>query len=257
MNKISLKTRIIRLFQWIPFTWNTVFFTVIFWFLFNKFHQPITKENINDQQLPFIRLMSMFIMVMFIALAALSVLSALATWIYFLVLRNDKKSALEVHFTLEQKGQKQQQFLQASLPKVFRPILGFIKARLEYDNAQLTDKFALLSSHRKKNSLLRNAIAGKSRIELPDIKEYQIKGGVLFFEDLFQIISLPVTQQVAGNFYQSPKRMPETIEDVSPKETDSMDIRIEQLRKVEGDLLHYKDFESGDDCKKNSVESVC
>lgn len=246
----QLKKRILIYTQWIPFTWNTVFFAAIAWIAYKILYQPITKENAIDAQLPFVNLMGAFVAWLVLGLILISILSTIATYLYFLWLRKNKKTALEIHFYTEEKGKRKRQFLEASLAFVFRPILGFVKGRLYYDDGQLTDKFGLLSSRLKKNSLLRDAIVGKSRIELPDIKEYQIRGGILFFEDLFQIISLPVRQAVAGTFYQSPDHMPETIAEVSPKQTNSMDIRIEQLRKVEGDLLHYKSFESGDDVRR-------
>ncbi len=250
MNKKSWKTKIRSLFQWIPFTWNSVFFALIAWIAYKILYQPINKENATDAQLPFVNLMASFVAWLVLGLILISLLSTVASYLYFLWLRKNQKSSLQIHFYTEEKGDRKRQFLEAGLPYVIRPILGFVKARLYYDDGQLTDKFGLLSARLKKNSLLRDAIVGKSRIELPDIKEYQIRGGILFFEDLFQIISLPVRQHAGGTFYQAPDHMPETIADVSPRQTNTMDIRIEQLRKVEGDLLHYKDFESGDDVRR-------
>jgi hypothetical protein len=39
-------------------------------------------------------------------------------------------------------------------------------------------------------------------------------------------------------------------EEVYPKKTENLDVRIEQLRRVEGEYLNYKDFESGDDVRR-------
>lgn len=246
----QLKNRIRIYAQWIPFTWNTLIFAIICWALFRFLHQPITKENASDAQLPFVRLMGAFVAWLFIGLVLLSVLSSLVAWLHFLWLRQKNKSSLQVHFYTENKNDQKRQFLEASLPHSLRPILGFVKARLYYDDGQLTDKFALLSSKLRKKSLLREAISGKSRIQLPDIKEYQIKGGIIFFEDLLNLISLPVRQQMGGNFYQAPDSIEQSADEVSPKQTNTMDIRIEQMRKVEGEYLNYKTFESGDDVRR-------
>ena len=97
---------------------------------------------------------------------------------------------------------------------------------------------------------MREAIAGSSRMLLPDIREYQIRGGFIYFEDLFQLVSLPVRQPVTGNFYQPPIDLKEDRDDVAPRKTDTLDIRIDQLRKVEGEYFNYKDFESGDDVRR-------
>jgi len=246
----QLKARIRSLSQWIPFTWNTFVWGILVWIAVKILYQPINKENAMDAQLPFVRLMGEFVAWFILGIVGLSVLSTVSTWLYFLWMYRNKKSALQVHFYTEEKNNRKKQFLEATLPYVLRPVLGFIKGRLVYDDGQLTEKFGLLSARLKKNSLLRDAIVGKSRIELPDIKEYQIKGSILFFEDLLRIISLPVQQKMGGTFYQAPNYLPEAQSDAAPKKTDDMDIRIEQLRKVEGEYLNYKDFESGDDVRR-------
>jgi hypothetical protein len=41
-----------------------------------------------------------------------------------------------------------------------------------------------------------------------------------------------------------------TDNDVNPKKTETLDIRIDQLRRVEGEYLNYKDFEAGDDVRR-------
>jgi hypothetical protein len=250
MNIQGLKKRVRMFLQWVPFTWNTLFFSVLFWLGYRLLHQPLSKANASNEQLPFVRLMASFIGWFVLGLLLLSVLSVLLTWLYFLWLNAKGKSGLEVHFYTEEKRGKKRQFLDAKVLSAIRPLLGVVKARLLYDEGQLTDKFGLLSARLKKGTLLRDAIVGKSRIELPDIKEYTIKAGMIFFEDFLQLVSLPVQQKVSGTFYQAPDRMPETVAEVSPRQTNTMDIRIEQLRKVEGDLLHYKTFESGDDVRR-------
>lgn len=250
MKQKSWKNRILYLFQFVPLTWSTVFWGMIFFVSYKILHEPLTKENATNTQLPFVRLMGEFIAWLIGALILLSLVSTIVAWLYFIILHKRGKSALQVAFFTEEKANKKKQFLEAVLPGVIRPVLGFVKGRLFYDNEQLTDKFGLLSGRQKNNSILRDAIKGKSRIVLPDIKEYQIKGSIVFFEDMLQLISLPVRQVMGGNFYQAPDTLLERVEDVAPKKTETMDIRIEQLRKVEGEFLNYKDFESGDDVRR-------
>lgn len=214
-------------------------------------YRPQPKEADPDAIRPFILLMGSFVLWFLAALVFLSVISAIVSWLYFLWLRRKGKSAFDISFQIDQqKNGKRKLFLEALLPGVFRPVLGFVKGRLLYDDNQMTEKFALLSSRRKKNSLLRDAITGRSRVGLPDIREYTIKGGFVYFEDLLQLISLPVPQRIAGHFYQPPTALDRETATAAPKKTDTMDIRIDQLRKVEGEHLNYKSFESGDDVRR-------
>jgi hypothetical protein len=94
------------------------------------------------------------------------------------------------------------------------------------------------------------AISGRSFLNLPDIKEYELKGGIVYFEDMLHLFSLPIEQPVYGKFYQPPTLVENLYADVYPKKTEQMDVRIEQMRRVEGEHLSYKDFESGDDVRR-------
>src|SRR5690606_36307087 len=94
-------------------------------------------------------------------------------------------------------------------------------------------------------------ISGKSSLQLPDIKEYELRGGFIFFEDMLHLVSLTVAQPVNGHFYQPPVLYGEEDDTgVFPKKTESMDVRIDEMRRVEGEYLHYKDFEPGDDVRR-------
>lgn len=250
MNRNRWSNRIIYAFQYIPFTWNTLFFGALAWIAYKMLYRPLNKENLTDAQLPFVRLMAIFVAWLILSLVVLSLISTLFSWFYFLWLRRKNKSALQMNFYTEEQNGKRKQYLEASISKALRPILGVVKGRLFYDNNLLTGTFSLLSARRKKNSLRREAISGRSRISLPDIKEYQIRGSIVFFEDMFHLLSLPVFSRMSGDFYQSPKHSIHAAEEVAPKKTDTMDIRIDQLRKVEGEYLNYKDFESGDDVRR-------
>ena len=250
MNWKELKWRIRYFLQYFPFTINTVLCAAAAYAAYKLLYMPAPKEDPAPFR-PFIILMGKMVFWFAIALVGLSILSTIVSWLYYLWLNHSKKYQLEVNFTTETKnGKKNKLYLNALLKGVRRPILGFIKGRLFYDDHQLTDKFSLLSNKRKENSIWRAAIAGRSRMNLPDIKEYQLKGGFLYFEDMLHIFSLAVSQPIAGHFYQPPVLAKDDDRDVFPKKTETMDVRIEQLRRVEGEYLNYKDFESGDDVRR-------
>jgi hypothetical protein len=67
---------------------------------------------------------------------------------------------------------------------------------------------------------------------------------------MLHVFSLAVAQPVGGHFYQPPILTTEEDAEVFPKKTESMDVRIEQMRRVEGEYLNYKDFEAGDDVRR-------
>jgi len=243
--------------QYLPFTLNTFLIGAAIWlayyFLFRHTPQPgkIDEEDQLNSFQPFILLMAKCALILVVLFIALSVMSTVSAWIYYLWLKRYRGANLQLQFSTEtQKGKTNKVFMNALLEGPFRPLLGFVKGRLFYDDYKVTDKFSLLSDKRKSGNLLRYAIGGKSRLNLPDIKEYQIKGGLVFFEDMLHLFSLAVPENAVGNFYQPPILGALEEQQVSPKKTETTDIRIEQMRKVEGEHLSYKDFESGDDVRR-------
>lgn len=250
MNWKRIKWRTQYFLQYFPFTLNTLLCAVAAWFAHKVLFRPVQKDEVSPF-LPFISLMGKMVFWFVIGLVGLSVLSTFASWLYYLWLRRKKHYKLEVSFDTETtKAGKTRLYLNARLEGVFRPLLGFIKGRLFYDDHAMTDKFSMLSNKRKEQSLWRSAITGLSRMRLPDIKEYELKGGFIFFEDMLHLFSLAVAQPISGHFYQPPVLVNEDEREVYPKKTETMDVRIDQLRRVEGEHLNYKDFEAGDDVRR-------
>ncbi|MBS1772235.1 MAG: DUF58 domain-containing protein [Bacteroidetes bacterium] len=236
--------------QFIPFTLNTLLCGIAAYAGYKILYQPLPKDGVAPFR-PFIILMGKVVFWFLICLVLLSVLSAIATWLHYLWLKRNKNYKLQVSFTTETRnGKKNKLFMNALVEGIRRPILGFVKGKLFYDNHMMTDEFTLLSNKLKEKSMWRAAITGRSRMELPDIKEYELKGGFLYFEDMLHICKLAVTQPISGHFYQPPVLEEDDDKEVYPKKTESMDIRVDQLHRIEGEYLNYKDFESGDDVRR-------
>ena len=237
--------------QYFPFTLNTLLFAMAAWAGYKLLYKPTPKGQEPSSIMPFIILMGKMTFWIIAGLILLSILSTIFCWIYYLVIRGQKNSLLKIEFKTEsRKGKTNKLYLGATLPGALRPLLGFVKGRLLYDNHLMTDRFALLSGLRKERSIWRQAIAGRSQVTLPDIKEYDVKGGFVYFQDMLHIFSLAVSQPIGGHFYQPPVLLNEDDADVAPRKTQTLDVRIEQLRRVEGELLNYKDFEAGDDVRR-------
>jgi hypothetical protein len=247
---MNFKQRFRYYSQYFPFTLNTFLCLVAAWFSYKLLYRTPAKDEPSPFA-PFILLMCKMVFWFIVALVGLSVLSTIFSWAYYLWLKQKKGTKLEVSFTTEtRKGKSNRLFMNSAIEGAWRPILGFVKGRLFYDNNEMTDKFSLLSNKRKKDSFARLAIAGRSRMALPDIKEYELRGGFVYFQDMLHLFSLAVKQPISGHFYQPPLLTNEEDKDVFPKKTETMDVRIDQIRRTEGELLNYKGFESGDDVRR-------
>lgn len=239
--------------QYFPFTLHTVFYGVAVLVVYRVVvHKvPTNTDELLPTGFPFILLMAKIALLFFLLMVLLSLISTLACWLYFLWLRKKKGTQLSLRFDSETHTDKQTTlFLNAQLEGVFRPLLGFVKGKLFYDDWETTGMFSMMSGKRKEHSFWRAAITGKSAMQLSDIKAYELKAGFIYFQDMLHLLSLSVAQPIRGQFYQPPVATPFEEADISPKHTEQTDVRIEQMRRVEGDYLNYKDFESGDDVRR-------
>ncbi len=235
--------------QYFPFTYNTFAIGIAVWIMFAILKPaPTAKEETVSSFRPIVLLMGKIAIVFVLALIALSVLSCLICWLHFIWVQKKGKASLTAQFRSEEG--KKGIGLEVILGKAHRPLLGFIKGRLFYDQNKMSEKFTLASNKRRKKKLWREAVTGKIRLLLPDIKEYTINGGFVYFEDMLQLCSLPVRQKMTGHFYRLPDKVFREQKSAEPKTTEDSDIRIDTLRKVQGEYLNYKDFESGDDVRR-------
>jgi hypothetical protein len=249
MKRSNLIKRLRYYLQYFPFSINAVILGIALWICF-RIIKPGSVSSGEDTSSfrPLILLMGETALWFVVALVGFSILSTFACWLYFIWLQ--RRSNYQLEFAFKPTEQKKGLWLETMIRKARRPFLGFIKGRLFYDNYNMTDKFILASNRRNPGKFWREGVEGKSMIELPDIKEYTIDGGFIYFEDMLQIFSIPVRQTVKGHFYQTPQKVAFDEKEALPRKTEETDTRIDQLRRVEGEFLNYKDFESGDDVRR-------
>jgi hypothetical protein len=150
--------------------------------------------------------------------------------------------------SLQPEGLKQE--LKFSISPLWQPFFGHIYFRLLYDKGRKrSPKFTLV---RRENLL---GYAGKKqegwyRWPLPGIREYEIDTMVIYLEDFFHFFKLAMPVKVNQAFFTRPSTKASQILDIDPSKTEYEAIRIKDWRKVQGEMLHYKHFESNDDVRR-------
>ncbi len=215
-------------------------------------YQPVTKGEFQSPIMPMIAVMGYMSLVVFGVFVAISVISTLVCWIQYLLLRKEDNISIQVDFKTESReGRRNKLFLNATLEGAWRPILGYVQGMLIYDGQHFTGRFGLMGSKEgDATTHWRKAITGKAQIALSDIKEYEINGGFIYFQDMLRLFSFAAAQPVKGHFFQPPLLVDVPDMNVFPRKTENLDVRIEQMRRVEGELFNYKDFEAGDDIRR-------
>jgi hypothetical protein len=183
-----------------------------------------------------------------LAIVGLALATVLASWLYFFYHRRKKEINFNIQTDLKESELHEKQVVRLLINPILKPFFGFIKIRLQYDKDNFSQKFSLLENNRKK--FFSTTIDGTYHWPLPQIKEYHVEKAILYFEDVFQFFSIAVNLPARSKFFTQPTT--KSIKDlkVSPRKTEETNTRIEELRKVEGEYLNYKNFENNDDVRR-------
>lgn len=195
-------------------------------------------------------IINVFIVVTFwfaVAILIFSLLSAFIPWIFFLLSKKNKKSFLQIK--TPQKDVTNQQNVQVNISRITKPLFGYVRLRLLYDENNISPKFTPVEALTKNNFFSMN-INGVYAWPLVNIKEYDIKAGIIYFEDFFQFFSFTTILAADSNFFAHPLHTTFTAINVQPKKTEETNMRIDEMRKVKGELLSYKNFETNDDVRR-------
>ncbi|MEO8765206.1 MAG: DUF58 domain-containing protein [Ginsengibacter sp.] len=183
-----------------------------------------------------------------LAILVISFLSAFVPWIIFLSGKKKERSILTIK-TAHNESVANQQQVEVTISHIIKPLFGYIRLRLFYDGNNISPKFAPVS-FKTGSDFFSISTKGLYNWPLQNIKEYDINSGIIYFEDFFQFFSFTGKLPSNSNFFNGPPVKKTGPLVVQPKKTEDTNTRIEEMRKVEGELLNYKNFESNDDVRR-------
>jgi len=127
------------------------------------------------------------------------------------------------------------------------PFLGGIKIRLCYDAKHFTEKATVQSSL---SNYFNVNLQSLFTVHLADIREYNIHYSLIYFEDFFNYFSFSTKQPSRQYMVSELDSLPKNDLIVSPATNVSSDVRIDELKRVEGELINYKNYENSDDVRR-------
>lgn len=233
--------------QWVPFRVNFFIYLLCFWVIYR-----ITNALQSDTNsfIALTLLLAKIAMWFSLSLIILCLLSVLISAFYFWYFKKKyKKEAFQVEMNT-QAHHKTNMLIHTRMPYAIRPILGFVYVKLFYDHRKCTDKYLLTDRIKKQWISLRSGIEGKNECTLPLVKEYHFTGALIFFQDMLKMFSIQVKVHHPYKLINLPQALSQTENTYLPKKTDEELIRIEELRKIEGEYLQYKKFDNSDDVRR-------
>lgn len=182
-----------------------------------------------------------------VAIVSFGLITTLLSFCFFRIKKNQNKINLSFNVTTESNKKQSNQIINLKIEPLLFPFLGFLRIRIVYDKDKVSKKYALIAQNKKIYSLSYN---GQFTWSLPEIREYQIDRLIIYFEDLFQFFSFPVAVSTSNRFHINPNDHQIKPINANPNKTEEDSVRIEKLKRVDGELINYKNFENNDDVRR-------
>lgn len=229
--------------------WTLFLSLASFWFLMSWLRNEYGQEDSTLWLV--IRLFALLVQWTLIGLVVFSAGSALAVWLYFRQLSRTKAITLDIRFGDGQKAEAGWVAIGVGLlGRVFRPVLGTVEARLVFADKQLSQPVLLDKNLVRPRQLWRSGIRGEGRTWLHDRGIHDVEHVLITFVDMLSLLSLPVTLDAVQQVYTLPKpQAPQTVV-AQPHSTEEQKHRIDIPKRVEGEYVNYKEFETGDNIQR-------
>ncbi len=230
-----------------PFKINFLIYLLILIFSYS-----LIQRQVNDTN-SFIALtiiMAKTVLYFSLLIVLISFLSVLISSLYF-YFKSKKNIHDNIQFSMEKTDDEDDiLLLKTKLPYALKPILGTVSIKLFYDDYLSTEPLILSKRIKKQFIPFFSGIEGSNKLFLPYIKDYHFSKGLVFFEDMLSLFSIAIPYKVNNEFINLPKKLNHSSQNINPKKTEEENKKIEQLRKVEGELFNYKKFEDADDVRR-------
>ncbi len=241
-----MSNNFIKIISFLPLKKNALFFGIV---LFIAVYFIKTEFVIEDTyNFLYLKLFAWLIGSFVLIIIGVGLLHTLACYIHFIFNRKNTEPKIDIGLHDTIKGEAGKVPVLISLPKAWLPLLGFIKIKIEFENGKLSDTIVINKFSKGFEKL--QPKEGSTLIWLPDRKQYHAKGFIISFIDYLEFFRFTLYKKTKNSFYLHSSEMDISTNEINPSKTKEEVEKIKTSRKVEGDYLNYKDFESGDDVRR-------
>ncbi len=186
-----------------------------------------------------------------VGLFSFSLLSAVVIWL--LCRAKQKSGSIKVQVLLGDGSRAEAGWAPVSIQVTgltWRPLLGTVQARLLFSQQRLSERILLDTSLRKPRSIVRHGMQGAGLTLLHDRGIYEVEAVLISFCDMFGLVSLPLTLPYVQQLITLPAAQPAVQVKAQPHAVEEQKHRIDIPRRVEGEYVNYKEFETGDNIQR-------
>lgn len=244
-----LLRRTLYLLNYFVVRWQLVLAVLVVWLgsWWLKAHYGEEDSNLWIVMVLFIRIVQWTL----VGLASVSIVTALVPWTIFLLARRARRITIQVQIGDGRNAEAGWAPLKISVSgPVIRPLLGTIRARLVFFGKKMSDAVILDTDHFKRRGIFRDGIRGSGQALLHDRGIYDVEKVHIAFYDMLNLIALPATLPYLQQLYTLPKEQTGQTAKAQPNTTEEQTHRIDIPKRVEGEYINYKEFETGDNIRR-------
>lgn len=182
-------------------------------------------------------------------LCIISIATLLIAYVFFRIRESQGKIKVTLLMPEGKTPQAGKVKVEISAGRFLRPLFGSVEVRLLFPEWNLSDNI-LLNDNRDGFLNPFNTISGNGWIDLHHRGRHQAEEVQLIFTDMLKLVSLPVTLHSGHKLLTLPVELEQKDFQIFPSATEEEDVRIPVPKRIQGELLNYKDFESGDDIRR-------
>jgi hypothetical protein len=229
--------------------WQLFAFLLVGWGLMAWLEAEYKQDDSNLWLV--MHLFTRFVAYAIIGLIVISIGSAGVAWMIFRAGIKRHAITLQTRFGDGHRAEAGWVPLTISLTgRVLRPILGTVQASLIFSDKRITQRIVLDENIRKPKQLWRIGILGSGSTFLHDRGIYDVDKVSILFCDMLGLVAIPVIIPFTRQLYTLPVPMPPRKVKAQPNSAEEQKHRIEIPRRVEGEYVNYKEFETGDNIQR-------
>lgn len=184
-----------------------------------------------------------------IILISLSASTLLLSWLIFRARLKSGKLKVSIQLTGNRTPEAGVVAVEATITNILRPFLGTVQVRVIFPEWNISDRI-LLDENKRIMFNPFNTISGKTSLDLHHRGLHEVEEVQVVLTDMLKMICLPVVMHSGNRLLTLPKELKEEHFEIFPTATEEQDIRTHIPRRVQGEMLNYKNFESGDDIRR-------
>jgi hypothetical protein len=181
--------------------------------------------------------------------AGFSMLTAVAAWAWFLIRYRRGQTPMRLRMGEGNRAEAGPVRVTLQIGGLLRPFLGQVQARLVFNDLSMSSVIPLHENVRE-GGLLRTAVKGSALTDMYNRGASEAEELQLLFIDPLRLVVMPFTIEVKRQMNTLARKLDEQALLVQPNRTEQQLERIETPKRVEGEMLSYKDFEAGDDVRR-------